>query len=57
MSQVSRIETLKAKHLKLDAQIAQLRKHPSVDSLEIQQLKSKKLRVKDEIIVASASVN
>jgi hypothetical protein len=57
MSQASHIETLKTKHSNLDAQIEQLRKHPSVDPLELQQLKTRKLRVKDEIVAATSTMH
>lgn len=57
MSQASHIETLKSKHSNLDYQIAELRKHPSVDPLEIAQLKAKKLRLKDEIASQSGTVH
>jgi hypothetical protein len=57
MSQASHIETLKTKHSNLDAQIEQLRKHPSVDPLELQELKTRKLRVKDEIVAATSTMH
>jgi hypothetical protein len=49
MSQTSHLKALKVKHSNLDDQITQLRRHPSADPFEIQQLKTRKLRVKDEI--------
>jgi hypothetical protein len=40
---------LERRHRALDAEIAEARAHPSVDDLQIVELKRRKLLVKDEI--------
>jgi len=39
----------KKKHRVLEAEIAEARAHPSIDDLEVAELKRRKLLVKDEI--------
>ncbi len=43
------IEALLAKHAMLSERIEEARKHPSMDDMTLQQLKSQRLRLKDEI--------
>lgn len=50
MSVLSHLEALERRHEALEKEIEDVTKmHPSVDPLEIQTLKRKKLQVKDEI--------
>ena len=51
MSMLSHLEALERRHEALEKEIeAVLKTHPSVDPLEVQSLKRKKLQVKDEIV-------
>lgn len=45
----ARIRELDARHTRLDAQIDEVVRHPSADSLELAQLKKEKLRIKEQI--------
>ncbi|BDX00799.1 YdcH family protein [Maricaulis maris] len=45
----ARIRELDAKHMRLDTQLDEVKKHPSADSLELARLKKQKLRVKEQI--------
>ena len=45
----ARIRELDARHMRLDQKIDDAIKHPSMDSLEIAQLKKEKLQIKEEI--------
>jgi hypothetical protein len=45
----ARIRELDARHTRLDAQIDEVAKHPSADSLEVALLKKEKLRIKEQI--------
>ncbi|MBR9824442.1 MAG: DUF465 domain-containing protein [Alphaproteobacteria bacterium] len=45
----ARIRELDARHTRLDAQIDEVKNHPSADSLELQMLKKEKLRIKEQI--------
>ena len=45
----ARIRELDARHTRLDAQIDEVNRHPSADSLELQMLKKEKLRIKEQI--------
>lgn len=49
MSLATRIEQLQKRHGELERKIDDARNHPSVDPLEITDLKRRKLRIKDEI--------
>ncbi|HHS83116.1 MAG TPA: DUF465 domain-containing protein [Devosia sp.] len=49
MSSVSHISALERRHQMLEQQITIEMQHPSRDALKIQELKRKKLEVKDEI--------
>ena len=49
MTTTEQIETLKAKHAKLEAEIQDENKRPNPDFIHISELKREKLRVKDEI--------
>jgi len=50
MSMLSHLEALERRHEALAREIEDVMKtHPSVDSVEVQALKRKKLQVKDEI--------
>jgi len=49
------LEALKAEHRRLDEEIATLFADPSSDQLEIARLKRRKLRLKDQIQLISAS--
>ncbi|MCX5480856.1 YdcH family protein [Kaistia geumhonensis] len=50
MSMLSHLEALERRHEALAKEIEDVMKaHPSVDSVEVQALKRKKLQVKDEI--------
>jgi len=49
MSLESHLAELKRKHGDLEREIDEVRMHPSVDDLEIAQLKRRKLALKDEI--------
>ncbi len=44
------IEALLARHAMLDQKIQDARKYPSTDGIELRQLKSQKLKIKDEIL-------
>ncbi|MHA6287592.1 YdcH family protein [Maricaulis sp. CAU 1757] len=45
----ARIRELDARHTRLDTQIDEVTRHPSVDSLELARLKKEKLRLKEQI--------
>ena len=49
MSQEARVRELSERHKRLEAAIAAELKHPAGDDLRVQELKRKKLRIKDEI--------
>lgn len=49
MSAVERLDSLKARHAGLEAQIAEENKKPHPDDTTIHALKKEKLKVKDEI--------
>lgn len=49
MTSVSHITALERRHEMLEQQINNEMQHPSQDALKIQELKRKKLEVKDEI--------
>ncbi|HXL48003.1 MAG TPA: DUF465 domain-containing protein [Xanthobacteraceae bacterium] len=49
MSIEAHLAELERRHRALEAEIAEARSHPSVDDLQIVQLKRRKLLVKDEI--------
>jgi len=49
MSLEAHIRELEARHKALDLQIEEQMQHPSIDDLEIAELKREKLRLKDEI--------
>ncbi|MEM9670567.1 MAG: YdcH family protein [Pseudomonadota bacterium] len=49
MSIEGRIRELSNKHRELDQQIQDVQKHASSDPLELQELKRRKLRLKEEI--------
>jgi hypothetical protein len=49
MSIETHLSELKQRHSALEAQINELRAHPSADDLTIVELKRRKLQVKDEI--------
>ncbi len=50
MTSVSHITALERRHEMLEQQINNEMQHPSQDALKIQELKRKKLEVKDEIV-------
>ncbi|MFL6796643.1 MAG: YdcH family protein [Xanthobacteraceae bacterium] len=49
MSTEAHLAELENQHRALDAKIAEARGHPSMDDLQIVELKRRKLQVKDEI--------
>lgn len=49
MSVEDRVESLRAKHARLESQIDEEAHRPLPDSMLISQLKKEKLRIKDEI--------
>ena len=49
MSSVERLDSLKARHAGLEAQISEENKKPHPDDTTIHALKKEKLKVKDEI--------
>ncbi|WP_119309543.1 YdcH family protein [Cohaesibacter haloalkalitolerans] len=49
MSLDSRIQELQRKHDELDKEIEEAIAHPSIDDLEIAEMKRRKLSMKDEI--------
>jgi hypothetical protein len=49
MSIEAHLSELKRRHRALEAEIAEARAHPSIDNLQIVELKRRKLLVKDEI--------
>jgi hypothetical protein len=49
MSMQTHLAELERRHQALEAEISEARAHPSVDDLQIVELKRRKLRVKDEI--------
>jgi hypothetical protein len=49
MAIVAHLAELERRHRALEAEINEARAHPSVDNLEIVELKRRKLLVKDEI--------
>jgi hypothetical protein len=49
MSLEAHLAELQRQHRALEAEIAEARAHPSIDDLEIKELKRRKLLVKDEI--------
>lgn len=48
---VSRLETLRADHIALDAEVARLSAAPLPDQVQIARLKKRKLLVKDMIVL------
>jgi hypothetical protein len=49
MSTAAHLAELERRHRALEAEIAEARAHPSIDDLEIVQMKRRKLLLKDEI--------
>ena len=49
MSELAHLAELERRHQALDAAIVEARAHPSIDNLQIAELKRRKLLVKDEI--------
>jgi hypothetical protein len=49
MSLLDRIESLKAKHQDLEAQLEEEKRRPLPDEVVIHELKKQKLRIKDEL--------
>ena len=49
MSIAAHLAELERQHRALDAEIAEARNHPSIDNLQIVQLKRRKLVLKDEL--------
>jgi hypothetical protein len=49
MSIEAHLAELKERHSALEAQLAEARAHPSIDDLQIVELKRRKLLLKDEI--------
>jgi hypothetical protein len=49
MSIEARLAELVRRHRALEAEIAEARDHPSIDNLQVTELKRRKLLVKDEI--------
>ena len=49
MSSIERLDSLKARHAGLEAQIAEENKKPHPDDTMIHALKKEKLKIKDEI--------
>jgi hypothetical protein len=49
MSTAAHLAELERRHSGLEAEIAEARTHPSIDNLQIVELKRRKLLVKDEI--------
>ena len=49
MSSIERLDSLKARHAGLEAQIAEETKRPHPDDTTIHLLKKEKLKIKDEI--------
>ena len=49
MSMQTHLAELERRHQALEAEIAEARAHPSIDDLEVVELKRRKLLVKDEI--------
>ena len=49
MSLETHLAELQRQHRALEAEIAEARAHPSIDDLQIKELKRRKLQVKDEI--------
>ncbi len=45
----SHVSELRRKHHSLETEIAEARRHPSVDETHLRALKSRKLRLKDQI--------
>ena len=59
MSIEAHLAELERRHRALEAEIAEARSHPSIDDLQIVELKRRKLLVKDEIarLQAESSVH
>ncbi len=57
MSQEARIRELSERHKRLDAAIADELKHPAGDDVRVHELKRKKLRIKDEIMLLQTGPN
>tara|TARA_R110002167_G_scaffold143145_3_gene332376 strand:- start:1252 stop:1419 length:168 start_codon:yes stop_codon:yes gene_type:complete len=55
MSLNGRISELSSKHRQLDEKISETQKHPSVDPLELKQLKRQKLKLKEQLRWLEAS--
>jgi hypothetical protein len=49
MSRAAHLVELERRHRALEAELVEARAHPSIDNLEIVELKRRKLLVKDEI--------
>ncbi|WP_430511122.1 YdcH family protein [Pannonibacter phragmitetus] len=50
MSMQSHLAELERRHAALDEEIETALRHPSVDTLELAEMKRKKLKLKDEIL-------
>ena len=57
MSLESHLEELRRKHRALEAEIAVQERRPAVDQLDIQSLKKRKLRIKEQIERSRATAN
>ncbi|MBH0239401.1 YdcH family protein [Methylobrevis albus] len=55
MSLQSHISELERRHAALERQIEEVVHHPSVDELQVRELKRRKLHLKDEILKLQAS--
>jgi hypothetical protein len=55
MSLKGRISELSTKHRQLDQKISETQKHPSVDPLELKDLKRQKLKLKEQLQWLKAS--
>lgn len=49
MTSISHISALERRHEQLEEQIGQEMRHPAFDQLKVQEMKRKKLELKDEI--------
>lgn len=56
MSLESHLHSLKSKHEAISKQIEEAERHPSVDGLELATMKKSKLKIKEEIERAAASL-
>ncbi len=57
MSIEARLETLNERHRELETKLSEERRHPAFDDIRVQDLKRKKLAIKDEMAALQLNDN